>query len=301
MDTDLTAYIKNLAREKNAIILAHNYQPPEIQDLADMCGDSLELSRKAAATDADIIVFCGVHFMAETAHILSPEKTVLLPRMDAGCPMADMITPTALEERKKTLGSIPIITYVNSPASVKAMSFICCTSANAVQVAESFAHERIFMCPDRNLARYTATKANKQVAFWEGCCPIHNRLTQKAVLAAQKAHPGAVFLAHPECRPQVLDLADQVLSTAGILRFAQESDATEFIIGTEVGILHALKKANPDKSFFPAAENMICKDMKKITLQDVADCLENMAGKITLPPDIRTSALAAVQRMLDLG
>lgn len=301
MQTDLTAHIRRLAGEKNAIILAHNYEPPEIQDLADMCGDSLELSRKAAATEADIIVFCGVHFMAETAHILSPEKTVLLPRMDAGCPMADMITPKALEERKKTLNGIPVITYVNSPASVKAMSTICCTSANAVKVAESFSDERIFMCPDRNLARYTASVANKKVAFWEGCCPIHNRLKKEEVLAAKKAHPNALFLAHPECRPQVLELADHVFSTSGILNFAKQSDKTEFIIGTEKGIIHTLAKANPGKSFYPAANHMVCTDMKKITLQDVADCLENMTGKITLPADIRSGALAAVQRMLDLG
>jgi quinolinate synthase len=290
-----------LLKEKNAIMLAHNYQPPEIQDLADLCGDSLELSIRAADTDADVIVFCGVHFMAETASILSPDKTVLLPRADAGCPMADMISPVALNARCRDLPGVPVVTYVNSSAAVKALSTICCTSANAVEVVNSLVADELLMTPDRNLARNTARQTKKKIHLWDGCCPIHDRLTVADVQAAKATHPGAMFMAHPECRPEVVDMADAALSTSGMIRFAAESDANEFIVGTEVGLLYPLAQKNPGKIFHPASDQMMCPDMKKITPQDILDCLQDMSGQVQVPEDIRIPALAAVTRMIDLS
>ena len=293
--------IRQLARQRNAVLLAHNYEPPEVQALADMCGDSLELSIRAADTDADVIVFCGVHFMAETAAILSPGKTVLLPRADAGCPMADMITPDALRARRASLPDMPVVTYVNSPAAVKALSTICCTSANALEVVNSLEADELLMTPDRNLARNTAARTDKTIHLWDGCCPIHDRLQPEDVRAARAAHPGAPFIAHPECRPEVIALADAALSTSGMLRFAAESDAAAFIVGTEVGLLHALRQQNPGKTFYPASEKMLCPDMKKITLPDILTCLETMSGQVTVPEEIRVPALAAVERMIALS
>ncbi len=292
--------IKLLLKEKNAVLLAHNYQPPEIQEIADLCGDSLELSIKASKTDADVILFCGVYFMAETASILSPEKTVLLPRQDAGCPMADMITPDTLTAKLKELPPMPVVTYVNSPAAVKALSTICCTSANAVKVVNSLPDDEVLMAPDRNLAQYTAANTAKKIHFWEGYCPIHNRLTPEEVQKTKQAHPDAVFMAHPECRPEVLELADTIVSTSGMIRYAAESESNEFIVGTEVGLLHPIQKANPGKKFFPASAAMICPDMKVITLEDVARSLEFMEGVVRVPEDIRVPALAAVERMINL-
>ncbi|MBU1170287.1 MAG: quinolinate synthase NadA [Proteobacteria bacterium] len=293
--------IKALLKEKNAILLAHNYQPPEIMDVADLCGDSLELSITAAQTDADIIVFCGVHFMAETAYILSPEKTVLLPRTDAGCPMADMITPEALTKRLAELPPMPVVTYVNSSAAVKALSTICCTSANVIKVANSLDAPEMLMTPDRNLALYAASKTSKKIHLWDGYCPFHNALTPDDVHLARKAHPDAVFMAHPECPPNILELADVIQSTSGMIRYASESKAKSFIVGTEIGILYPLKKAMPDKQFFPASLKMECRDMKKITLADIVNSLETMTGKVTVPEDIRIAALQAVQRMVALA
>ena len=294
--------IRQLLKERNAVLLAHNYEPPEIQALADMCGDSLELSIRAADTNAEVIVFCGVHFMAETASILSPDKTVLLPRADAGCPMADMITPDALRKRLQELpDGIPVVTYVNSSAAVKALSTICCTSANAIEVVRSLDADELLMTPDRNLARNTAGHTDKTIHLWDGCCPIHDRLTVEDVAAARAAHPDAPFIAHPECRPEVVALADAALSTSGMIRYAAESDATEFIVGTEVGLLHPLGLKNPDKTFYPVADKMLCPDMKKITPQDILTCLEAMSGQVKVPEDIRVPALAAVQRMIDLA
>lgn len=292
--------IKDLLKKRRAILLAHNYQPPEIQDLADLCGDSLELSIKAARTDAEVILFCGVHFMAETASILSPDKTVLLPRMDAGCPMADMIEPHALQARMDALPPMPVVTYVNSSAAVKAFSTICCTSANVVEVVNSLDAEAVLMTPDRNLALYTASRTNKKIHFWDGYCPIHDRLRPDDVLKAKRAHPDAVFMAHPECRPEVLELADVVTSTSGMLRYPGESESPAFIVGTEIGILYPLKKAHPDRRFYPASGGMFCPDMKKITLDDIAKSLEFMEGQVKVPEKIRVPAHTAVQRMIDL-
>ena len=293
--------IRSLLKKRKAILLAHNYQPPEIQDIADLCGDSLELSIKAAQTDAEVIVFCGVHFMAETASILSPDKTVLLPRKDAGCPMADMVTPDALKARLDKLPHLPVVTYVNSTAAVKALSTICCTSANAIKVVNSLDASEILMIPDRNLAQYAASYTRKKIHIWDGYCPVHELLTPEDIKKAKQICPDAVFLAHPECRPEVLALADNVLSTSGMIRFARESGNTTFIIGTEVGLLYTLKKENPNKDFYPASSAMECPDMKKITLEDVAGSLEFMEGLVKVPENIQRPALKAVQRMVDLS
>jgi quinolinate synthase len=292
--------IRQLAREKNAIILAHNYQPPEIQDIADLCGDSLELSIKASKTKADVIVFCGVRFMAETASILSPEKKVLLPDTDAGCPMADMVEPADLIKKKQALGNIPVITYVNSSAAVKAVSDICCTSANVIKVVNSIDADEVLMTPDRNLAQYAASNTSKKIHLWDGYCPFHNTLSARDVRQAKKDHPRALFIAHPECPPEVLALADSIQSTSGMIRFAGESDHAFFILGTETGLLYPISKKYPDKTFYPASEKMYCIDMKKINLENLADSLENLTGEIKVPENIRKDALGAVQKMIDL-
>ena len=293
--------IRKLLKQRNAIMLAHNYQPPEIQDLADLCGDSLELSIRAADTDADVIVFCGVHFMAETASILSPDKTVLLPRDDAGCLMADMIDAESLEAKKSSLPAMPVVTYVNSTAEVKALSTICCTSANVVKVVNSLPEKEMLLAPDRNLAMYAASKTDKIIHVWDGYCPTHEWLTAADAAKAKADHPEAIFMAHPECRPEVLALADVVESTSGMLRYARQSPNHAFIVGTETGLLHPIQKQNPDKTFYPASKKMVCRNMKRIGLSDVAVCLENMSGQVKVPEDIRIPALAAVTRMLDLS
>ncbi len=290
--------VRSLLKQKKAIMLAHNYQPPEIQDVADLCGDSLELSIKASQTDAEIIVFCGVHFMAETASIMCPEKVVLLPKEDAGCPMADMVTPEALAKKIKEIPSAPVVTYVNSSAAVKALSTICCTSANVIGVVNSLEADEVLMAPDRNLAKYTALHTKKKIHYWDGYCPIHDSLTAQKVLKTKKEHPGAVFMAHPECRPEVLELADLILSTSGMIKYAAESESKIFIVGTEVGILHPMRKACQGKIFYPVSEDMECKDMKKITLEDVARSLEFMEGEVKVPENIRIKAKKAVSRMI---
>ncbi len=292
--------IRRLLKKRRAILLAHNYQPPEIQEVADLCGDSLELSIKASETDAAVIVFCGVHFMAETASILSPEKTVLLPSLNAGCPMADMITPQALLAKLAELGPMPVVTYVNSPASVKALSTVCCTSANVLAVVNCLDESEILMTPDRNLASYAASQTTKTIHAWQGYCPIHDRLTPEEVTAARTAHPEALFMAHPECRKVILDLADAVLSTSGMIRLARTSQHRAFIVGTESGLIHALQKACPDKAFFPVSASMICPDMKKIHLEDVIRSLETLEGQVKVPESVRVPALESVRRMIGI-
>jgi quinolinate synthase len=299
-DKFIAQEIKALLKERNAILLAHNYQRPEIQDIADLTGDSLELSIKAAKTDADVIVFCGVHFMAETASIASPDKTVLIPRLDAGCPMADMITPEALTAKLGELGEMPVVTYVNSTASVKAHSTICCTSANAVAVVKSLAEDEILMTPDRNLCQYAASKSSKRIHCWDGYCPIHDRLSAEEVLKAKAAHPEALFMAHPECRPEVLALADAALSTSGMLNFAKDSDRQSFIVGTEEGLIHPLRKANPNKSFYRVSESLVCEDMKRTTLGDVLRAITDMTHEVKVPEKVRLPASKAVNRMLEI-
>ena len=293
--------IRSLLKKRKAIMLSHNYQPPEIQDVADLCGDSLELSIKAAQTDAEVIVFCGVHFMAETASILSPDKTVLLPREDAGCLMADMIEPVGLQVMLDKLPPMPVVTYVNSTAAVKALSTICCTSANVVDVVNSLDADEILMTPDRNLALYAASLTKKKIHTWDGYCPTHDRLKPADVNHARRTYPDAVFMAHPECRPEVLELADVIRSTSGMIRYAEESKKSAFIVGTEIGLLYPLKKANPDKLFYPASSKMLCKNMKKISLEDVARSLELMEGEVKVSENIRQPAFKAVQKMIDLS
>jgi len=296
---ELQKEIKQLLKEKNAILLVHNYERPEIQDIADLTGDSLGLSIEASKTKADIIVFCGVHFMAETAAIVCPDKTVLLPVISAGCPMADMITAKALIKKKKELPGIPVITYVNSPASVKAESDICCTSANAIQVVKSLVnHDTIFMTPDKNLAQFTQRYTDTKIVYWDGFCPYHDALTPEQVRKVKDAYPEAVFLAHPECRPEVIDLADEAKSTSGMLDYVKKSQHAEFIIGTETGIIHTLKTQNPDKTFIPADEKMICTDMKKITLTDIINTLLTISPVIKVAEGIRVRAIKAIERML---
>lgn len=297
---ELLQRIKRLAREKNAIILAHNYQPSEIQDIADMTGDSLALSIEASKTNADIILFCGVHFMAETASIICPDKKVLLPVINAGCAMADMLTADELRDFKARYPDSPVVTYVNSTAEVKAESYICCTSANAVQVVKSLGTPEVIMTPDKNLAQWVQRHTDQKIHYWPGYCPIHNNLSASAVKKVRSEHPGAILIAHPECPPEVIDMADAVRSTTGMLEYVAESKEREFIIATEIGLLYTLKKQNPQKEFYPASPDSVCQDMKKIRLEDIITALENETHQITVPEDIRIKALQAVRRMMDV-
>ncbi len=300
-DTDnkeLIEKILQLKKKRNAVILAHNYQRPEVQDIGDFVGDSLELSRKAAKTDAGTIVFCGVHFMAETASILSPGKVVLLPDADAGCPMADMITAEDLVKKKKEVGDAHVVCYVNSSAAVKAESEICCTSANAVEVVRIVGKGEIIFVPDQYLGHYVSTKLNRPMILWPGFCPTHVRIQPEDILKQKKKYPEAVVLVHPECRPEVTALADEVLSTGGMLRFAGQTDAKVIIIGSEIGILHRMRKENPGKTFLPASEKAVCPNMKKITLEKILWSLEDMKPEVKVPEDIRIRAKSAVDKML---
>ena len=298
---DLGKEILFWKKKREATILAHVYQPAEIQAIADFTGDSLFLSQQAAKTRAKVIVFCGVHFMAETAAILSPKKIVLLPEVKAGCPMADM---AIFEKVKNKINEIPqavIISYVNSSAAVKSLSDYCCTSANAIQVAQAIPTEKdILFLPDKNLADFTARKAKRKIIPWPGYCPVHNLLTKEDVIKAKNNHPKALLLVHPECRPEVCDLADYVGSTRGIINFANNNSTKEYIIGTELGIFYPLKKNNPDKQFFPASEKMICQDMKLITLEKVLYSLKNLSPQITVQEDIRKKSLKALNRMIEI-
>jgi quinolinate synthase len=316
--------ILKLKEERNAIILSHNYQRDEVQDIADFVGDSLELSRTAAEINCDVIVFCGVHFMAESASILSPNKTVLLPELDAGCPMADMIQvssprkvwktfpgyetqPTfvfphefTLMDIKAKYPGVPVVAYVNTTAGVKAESDTCCTSANVVKVIESLPDERVICIPDRNLSMWAQKNTKKQIIAWDGFCHVHDRIAKKDVLKVREEYPNALFMAHPECRLEVLELADHVTSTSGMLRFAKSSDAKEFIVGTETGLMHRLKKENPDKIFYPLRKDMVCPNMKKTTLNSVLSALKEMKNVIKVPEEIRIPAKRALDRMLEI-
>ncbi len=298
VDKELEERILILKKENNAIILAHNYQRGEVQDIADIVGDSLELSQKAAATDADVIVFCGVHFMAETASILCPEKTVLLPDSHAGCPMADMITADQLRGEKKKLPNATVVTYINSSAEVKAESDYCCTSANGVKVVASIENDEIIFVPDQYLGDYIAKQTGKNLTLWPGYCPSHVRILPEDITARRKEHPQAKVVVHPECRPDVITLADEALSTSGIIRFAAREDVKELIVGTEIEILHRLSKENPGKKFIPASKKAICENMKLITLDKVLHSLETMTPEVKVPEEIRIKAKAAVDRML---
>ena len=293
--------ISELKKQRNAIILVHNYQIGEVQDIADYVGDSLGLSQNAARSDAEVIVFCGVHFMAETASILCPDKTVLMPEVRAGCPMANMITVEALRTLKDKHPEATVVCYVNTSAEVKAESDICCTSSNAVKVVESIREPEIIFVPDKYLAHYVSTKTEKKIIPWNGFCPTHVKILPEHILQQKKLHPEAEVMVHPECTPPVIALADEVLSTGGMCRYAQESKAREIIVGTEIGILHKLRKENPDKTFYPASESAICPNMKLTTLEKVLWSLQDMRYEVKVPQDIRLRAKKVVDKMLEIG
>lgn len=301
MNEPLLEKIRHLKERRNAVILAHNYQPGEIQDLADFTGDSLGLSIKASQTDAEVIVFCGVRFMAETAAILSPDKTVLLPEKSAGCPMADMITAEQLRGLKRKHPDALVVCYVNSTAEVKAESDYCCTSANAVEVVDSLPKDsEIIFVPDQHLGQFAAERTGRELILWPGYCPTHILITEQDINNARQRYPDAVVMAHPECTEPVKHLADELLSTGQMLKSAAKSRAKRFIIATETGIIHSLKKQNPDKEFFAASEKGICPNMKKITMDKVLWSLEDMQYEIVLPEEIRIKAKKALDRMVEI-
>ena len=294
--------IRRLLRQKNAVLLAHYYQREEVQEIADFLGDSLALSMSAAKTEANVIVFAGVHFMAESAAILCPDKTVLLPRLEAGCPLADTITAEELEAARKQYPDAAVVTYINSSAAVKAQSDIICTSANAVRVVNSVKNaKRILMVPDGNLARYAARFTNREIIPWKGFCPVHHYVTPEEVRAVKARHPGARFAAHPECAEEVLALADFVGSTTGIIRYARETPSKEIIIGTERGVMYQLRLQNPNKTFILASERLLCETMRSITLEDIRDSLEETKHVITVPAGIAARAKKALDRMLEIS
>ncbi len=297
-DLSLEERILKLKEERNAVILVHNYQLGEIQDIADFIGDSLGLSQNAAKTEAEVIVFCGVHFMAETAAILCPDMTVLLPDIHAGCPMANMINAEQLRQKKKELPNASVVCYINSTAEVKAESDICCTSANAVKVVESVDNDEILFVPDQYLGHYVSTKTNKKVHLWPGYCPTHARIRDQDIIRLKQEYPQAKVVIHPECRPEVIALADEVFSTGGMVRYAQSEDVSEMIVGTELGIIHRLRKENPGKKFISVSEQAVCPNMKLITLEKVLWSLEEMAPEVRVPEAIRLKAKAAVEKML---
>jgi quinolinate synthase len=295
---DVKTRIRTLLKERDGILLAHNYMRDEVQEIADITGDSLALSIEAAKTAASVIVFCGVHFMAESAAILSPQKTVLLPRLDAGCPMADMVTTEGLVAMKARHPGVPVVTYVNSSAAVKAVSDICCTSANAVKVVASLPEREIIFVPDRNLGRYVAGFSDKTFHFWDGYCPTHERLKPEVAAARKAEYPDALFICHPECHPDVVALADHVCSTSGMYDYCRNSPAGRFIIGTEAGILYRLRKENPDKEFILASPALICPNMKLTSLEDIVAALETMTPVVTVPEEVRLPAKRALDRMI---
>ena len=291
--------IARLKAERRAVILAHNYTRGEVQDAADFTGDSLELARRATEVEADVIVFCGVWFMAETAKILNPDKIVLIPEPSAGCPMADMITGAQLRELKAKNPGAKAVCYVNSTAEVKAECDICVTSGNAEKVMALFGpDENILFVPDRHLGGHISGLLGRDYTLWPGYCPTHAAITVAAIEAARKAHPGAPVMVHPECAKDVRAAADERLSTGGMCRFARESSAPEFIVGTEIGILHRLRKENPEKTFYPVSERIVCPNMKKTTLENLAESLRVMKTEVTVPDDIARRARRAIEAML---
>jgi quinolinate synthase len=296
---DIVEQIRQLRDEREAVILAHNYQRPEIQDIADFRGDSLGLSQEAAKRQAKTIVFCGVHFMAETAAILCPDSVVLLPDIDAGCPMADMMTADDLLQMKSEHPEAAVVTYINSTAEVKAVSDASCTSGNALKVVESFPPgQDIIFGPDQYLGHFISTQTPRKFHLWKGYCPSHMKILAEDIQRAREEHPQAKIVVHPESTPDVVELADAALGTAGMIRFARESDASEFVIGTEVGMVYRLEQDVPGKTFYPATKRALCPNMKKITLEKVLWSLEAMEPRVTVPPDVAAKAKRAVDRML---
>jgi quinolinate synthase len=297
----LTDRIQKLRKERNAVILAHNYQLGEVQDIADFVGDSLELSQHAARTDAAVIIFCGVHFMAETASILSPDKLVLLPVKEAGCPMASMITAEDLRQMRREHPGAVVVCYVNTSAEVKAESDVCCTSANGVQLVQKLECEEIIFVPDQYLGHYISTQTKKKMILWPGYCPTHVRIQAADIHRVRKVYPRAEVMVHPECRPEVVALADFVYSTGGMIRHAKNTQTKETIIGTEIGIIHRLRKENPDKAFIPLSEQAVCPNMKLIGLENILWSLEEMSPEVKVPEHIRVKAKKAVDRMVEVS
>ena len=301
-DAEKIAEIRRLAQARGAVILAHNYQRAEVQDAADYTGDSLELARKATEIDADVIVFCGVYFMAETAAILNPSKTVLIPDPTAGCPMADMITGAQLRELKSRHPGAKAVCYVNSTAEVKAECDLCVTSGNAERVMKTFApDEEIIFVPDQHLGSHIMGLLGRKYILWPGYCPTHAALTVQAIADARAAHPGAPVLVHPECAKDIRDAADERLSTGGMCKFARESAAKEILVGTEVGILHRLQQESPDKKFYPVNERLVCPNMKKTTLENLMESLRELKTRVTVPADVAVRAKRAIDAMLAIG
>lgn len=300
---NLKKKIAQLKRERKAVIIVHNYQRDEIQDIADITGDSLALSQAAVRADAEVIVFCGVDFMAESASILNPDKIVLLPVKEAGCPMADMVTPERLKEKKREHPDAAVVCYVNSSAAIKAESDICCTSSNAIEIVKSLKdHKEIIFIPDKNLGRYIQKNIpDKKIILWEGFCPTHIRVSKEDVLRAKKVHPEAEVLAHPECNPDVWSVSDQICSTGGMFKYVKNSKSKSFIIATEVGMLYGLKKANPEKEFYAASERLVCPTMRLTTLGWVAHSLEAMEHQIKVMGEVRDRAYKSLERMLKVS
>lgn len=298
----LVEEIAALKKEHRAVILAHNYCRPEVQDAADYTGDSLELARRATTVEAPVIVFCGVYFMAETAAILNPDKTVLIPDPSAGCAMADMIDGAALRALKAEHPGAAAVCYVNSTAEVKAECDMCVTSGNAEKVMRTFPADReILFVPDRHLGGHIADLLGRKYVLWQGCCPVHAALTAEAIAAARARHPGAPVLVHPECAEDVRNAADEKLSTGGMCRYARESSAKEIIVGTEIGILHRLRKENPDKKFYPVSEEIVCPDMKKTTLENLRDALRDGKTRVVVPSETAERARRAIAAMLEIA
>ncbi len=292
--------ISQLKKEKDAVILAHNYQVGDVQDIADYIGDSLGLSQQAAKVKEEVIIFCGVHFMAETAAILAPEKTVLMPEINAGCPMADMITADELREWKRNYTGRKVVCYVNTSAAVKAECDVCCTSSNAVNVVNSIEGDEILFAPDKNLAAYVARHTQKKVIPWDGYCYVHNNILARDVREKKNLYPEAEVWVHPECRPEVIDMADKVLSTGGIVKEARVTAKKNIIIGTETGIIYRIKKENPTKNFYAARDQAFCSNMKKTDLKKVLRSLEDMVYRVEVPLEIRQRARSAIEKMVSL-
>ncbi len=299
-DSRIRERITALKREREAVIVAHNYQLPEVQDVADFVGDSLELAQRCVQTEAETIVFCGVRFMAETAAILNPERTVLLAEGSAGCPLADMIDVAELRRWQQRYPGVPVVSYINSSAEIKAESYACCTSANGVQVVASVPGDAILFVPDQNLGHFIATQTAKNIILYPGYCYVHHQISPEQVRRAKGQHPEARIIVHPECRPEVVALADAVLSTSQMLRHVKASPHRSFIIGTEEGLLHQLRQQNPDKEFYLLADSLVCVDMKKTTLAVLADTLEYGRNLVTVPEAVRLRAKQAIDRMLEI-
>lgn len=297
---DIKEQISQLKKERNAVILAHNYQIGDVQDIADFIGDSLELSHKAAKLDEEVIVFCGVHFMAETAAILAQEKTVLLPDIHAGCPMADMVTAPELIKWKKDYPGREVVCYVNTTAAVKSECDICCTSSNALEIVESLDGEEVLFAPDKNLAAFVDRFTEKKIIPWDGYCYVHNNILAKDIKAKKNIYPEAEVWVHPECRPEVIDLSDKIFSTGKMIKEARKTPKKEIIVGTESGITYRLKKENPEKNFYPAKDVALCVNMKKINLLKVLESLEKMIHKIQVPLEISRRARGAIEKMVNL-